>query len=200
MASTDRFPEALRSWRRQAGVSQAELDARLGRSAGTVAQFEVGRLKPPDRATCSAIAVALGVSEAEVWTIARDERLRLADPDAFADLAQEHARARLGSPLVEAEVELVNLLRVLDQERGQPEGTVARIVSAIVFSVALQAVETEGAPERLSSRLVWALARVGELPSRRLRRVLVAILRTVEAVVDASAVPGPSPEDDASGR
>ena len=181
-------------------MSQAELDARLGRSTGTVAQFEVGRLKPPDRSTCSAIAVALGVSEAEVWTIARDERLRLADPDAFADLVQEHARARLESPLGEAEVELVNLLRVLDRERGQPEGTVARTLSAIVFPVALQAVETEGAPERLASRFVWALTRVGELPSRRLRRVLVAMLRTVEAVVDASAAPGAGPEDDASGR
>jgi transcriptional regulator with XRE-family HTH domain len=76
--STDRFPQALRNWRRQAGVSQADLDTLLGRSAGTVAQFEVGRLKPPDRATCAAIAAALGVAEVEVWTIARDERLRLA--------------------------------------------------------------------------------------------------------------------------
>ncbi len=168
-------------------MSQADLDTLLGRSAGTVAQFEVGRLKPPDRATCAAIAAALGVAEVEVWTIARDERLRLADPDAFADLEQEHARARLEGPLVDHEVELVNLLRVLDREHGQAEGTVARSLSAIMFPVTLQALESEGAPERLAGRVVWALARVGELPSRRLRRVLVAMVRTIEAVVDASA-------------
>jgi transcriptional regulator with XRE-family HTH domain len=190
VSSSRRFPQALRAWRRNAGVSQADLDTALGRSPGTIAQIEVGRQKPPDKATCAAIAAALLVPAADVWRIARDERLRLADEDAFLDFKAEMAEASTNAPLDVHEADLLRLLRALDCDQDYEEGTLARVLSSILTPLVTDAAEEDGPRARLAGRVVWALMRTAALPVGRVRRLLVALIKTVEAVVNETAPSG----------
>jgi transcriptional regulator with XRE-family HTH domain len=193
MASSDPFPQALRTWRRQAGVSQAELDAALEKTPGTITQIEAGRLKPPDRATCMVLAAALGAPASDVWRLARDERLRLADAEAYADLKADLERGE--TTLLDHEEELILTLRALDRAQSAKEGTVAQDIARISGVLVACLLEKDTLRGRVPRKLVWALARTSKLPTTRLLRLLLVVIKTVEAVMNETAPsgrPGPS--------
>lgn len=183
MAPSEGFPTALRAWRGRAGVSQAELDGRIGRSAGTIAQIELGRLRPPDRAGCARIAVALGVSEREVWLAAREHRLRQFDEEIYADIVSEREQSRTPLDLDEDETDLIRQLRAIDDQSGKPRGQMAEHLADLALLVL-------GDAGPFGHQAPWALARAMEMRQPRLRRLLSAIVRVVETVVDERAPTG----------
>lgn len=188
MGATGQFPAALRAWRRQAGMSAAELDAKLGKTPGTITQIELGRLKPPDRATCNGIAAAVGAPVADVWRLARDERLRLADAEAYADLKADFERGE--TTLLDQEDELVLTLRALDRAQGAEEGTVARDIARISGVLVACLSDKDSVRRRIPGKTLWALARASKLTTTHLLRLLLAGIRIVEAVENEPAPSG----------
>ena len=176
MSKTDGFPAALRAWRARVGMSQADLDARIGRTPGRIAQIELGRLKAPDRATCARIAEALGVAPAEVWTASREDRLFRSEPEIYADIVAERA-LRAPAELTEDEWALIRILRAL--EPGEGPGVI-RPLTAITLPLL-------GDLGGLEKDVPWALAEASNLPQPRLRSLLSGIVRVVEAVVGRTA-------------
>ncbi len=186
MSSADGFPGALRAWRARVGVSQAELDRRIGRTTGTIAQTELGRLQAPDRAGCARIAEALGVPEREVWITAREDRLRRFDAEIYQDIQAEREAAKAPLTLLEDERDLIQILRAVDTGSGGPPGACVRALAdvALLVQTDVGTLETAG---------TWALARAASLPQPRLKMLLSAMVRVVETVVDeraAKAGPG----------
>lgn len=171
-----------------------ELDATLGKTPGTITQIELGRLKPPDRATCSAIAAAVGAPVADLWRLARDERLRLADAEAYADLKADLERGE--TTLLDHEEELVLTLRALDRAQSAKEGTVAQDIARISGVLVACLSDKDTLRGRAPRKLVWALARMSRLPTTRLLRLLLVVIKTVEAVINETAPSGrPDPSE-----
>lgn len=65
------FGAKLQEWREAAGLSRAELERSIDKGRNYVQRLEEGeRTELPDRATCDAIAVAIGVDPSTVWASA----------------------------------------------------------------------------------------------------------------------------------
>lgn len=87
------FGERIKAWRERAVLTQAELDAAIGKTRGYTSQLEGGHIKkPPDRTTCEGLARALGVPKSEVWRYAARERLREFDAELLSFHDDELAR------------------------------------------------------------------------------------------------------------
>jgi transcriptional regulator with XRE-family HTH domain len=93
------FAEQLRLWREAADISQREAAKRMGRSPAYVAAMETGQLPPPDKATAHALADALGLDRALVWSVAAPLRLQRVD----AELYEWHREQIAGDALRAAE-------------------------------------------------------------------------------------------------
>jgi transcriptional regulator with XRE-family HTH domain len=101
------FGKQLQEWRKEAGISQADLAAALGKTPGWVSQVERGTrpngtgkvngIAPPDKQACDVIGTALGRPDGEVWALAAPERIEAYDPDLgeFHREALANAAARL---------------------------------------------------------------------------------------------------------
>lgn len=58
----------IRELRSQAGLTQAQLAERAGRSLRTIAELETSEMANPKRETLVSIARALGVGVADLWS------------------------------------------------------------------------------------------------------------------------------------
>lgn len=120
------FGERIKAWRERAALTQAELDAAIGKTRGYTSQLEGGHIKkPPDRDTCEQIARAVGVPKLEVWRHAARDRLREFDPELLAFHEDELARGATDSrpALSEGERDLLDACRQFG--RNAPALTVA---------------------------------------------------------------------------
>jgi len=116
------FREQVRRWRRERGVTQAEMDAVIGKTGWTV-QFESGRTRPPPRDVCVGIAKALGLDLDEVWWRCAPERIEGYDPD-LLEWHEQDAQRRASTDLATPEVDLIEQLR----ERGVPPDSVHQLL------------------------------------------------------------------------
>lgn len=124
-SAPSRFSQTLQSLRLQQGLTQSQLDDKIGRKPSFVRNLEAGINRPPDLATCRQIAAALGVSARTIWDAAKDERLRALDEDLYRayvlaeridPLPGEDDAGDVEPALTEEESLLLEILRWLDTD------------------------------------------------------------------------------------
>lgn len=209
--SRGKFSELIESLRMQQGLSQLQLDQKIGRKPSFIRNLEAGINRPPDLETCRQIAASLGVSARLIWDAARDERLRALDEDLYRayvlgeriDPLPGEAEAE-AADLVRSEEEdfLLELLRWLDEDLPDPDeeplaGLVGDALLTVFAAPAAGAGEGSGRggtearqmPTALAVECVRALRKFADYaPGRQ-----AAVLRVLVAAVDA-AEPSVPPE------
>jgi DNA-binding SARP family transcriptional activator len=149
-------PDALRGWRRAAGLSQRDLAERSGLGLGTIRDLEQGRIRRPRPASLRRLAAALGVTERQL------DLVLAGHPVAAADLVPP-LRLRVLGPLTV-------------QRLGQPVPLGPDQQRAVLGLLALRA----GEPVRRSSivQAIWdvhpppSAANLVQVYVSRLRRLL----------------------------
>lgn len=184
------FPARLLAWRKKARVSQAALDAAIGHPRGYVAQIEMGRLRPPDRATCLEIGRVLGVSGPIVWDAARDERLKALDPDLYDHYTR---LAPVPSKFSDGEIGFIWTLRQMDEAVARGEfPTLAEHLDDMTIGVLIDVERGWANVSDLGLETVQALRHLQgmSVPQRRaIVRVLVAACAVAERDETGTASP-----------
>jgi len=126
-----RFGEYLKRKRKEADLTQEDLARALKVSNTYIHQLETGKIDAPTERRCRQLAAALRVPSADIWVMAKQERLkRFAQREGIETLA-ELDRARRGDEanfLSPAERALLKLYRKLDQEtRREFNGLIAML-------------------------------------------------------------------------
>ena len=205
--SRGRFSELIEALRMQQGLSQLQLDQKIGRKPSFIRNLEAGINRPPDLETCRQIAAALGVSARTIWDGARDERLRTLDEDLYRayvlkeridPLPGEAEAEEANRERSEEEDFLLELLRWLDEDVPDPDGEpLAGLVGDALLTVFTEqgggagggGTDARQTPTALAVDCVRALRRFADYaPTRQ-----AAVLRVLVAAVDA-AEPSAPPE------
>jgi transcriptional regulator with XRE-family HTH domain len=192
------FSEQLQAWRLQRGLTQAQLDVKLGRTSTFVRNLEAGVNKPPDFAMCKLIAEALGLHVRVVWDAAREQRLRAFDEDLYRHyvLGERVDELPVDSsnpderPWNSDETFLVQTLRWLDEDVPHPDGEpLAGLLEDALVTLFIAGEPGPGPAAQttaLAREAVHALQRFSELSVNK----QAALLRVFAAAV-AAAEPDP---------
>ncbi len=147
--SRSSFGGKLERWRKDAGRSQQDLEASLGKGRAWVSRLESGKVTPPDKATCTLIGQELGVPDEEVWEAAATERLQDFDPDLLEYLRQEVRKA--GETVVdEWESYVIEALRHIGFAESEPDFTECTANLLEGFAYGRPSSGTRAAPPRTS--------------------------------------------------
>jgi transcriptional regulator with XRE-family HTH domain len=115
------FGKKLFKWRSERRMKQTQLEKEVQCAGGYISKLERGNIRtPPDRTTCTRIALALGMDADQVWEAAVEERLRELDSDIYGWMLDRMKSTADHSPN-QAEVGLVEDLRALDATVQGPE-------------------------------------------------------------------------------
>lgn len=127
----NRFGEFLKRKRKEADLTQEDLARALKVSNTYIHQLETGKIDAPTERRCRQLAAVLNAAPADIWALAKQERLkRFAERVGLEPLAEldRGKRGEDGLALTPAERALLKLYRKLDPEtRREFNGLIAML-------------------------------------------------------------------------
>src|SRR4030042_1608641 len=115
----DRFGEYLRRQRKEADLTQEDLARALKVSNTYIHQLETGKIDAPTESRCRQLAAVLEVPSADIWAMAKEERLKRFAERVGIESLTDLDRSRRGEDapaMTPAERALLKLYRKLDKE------------------------------------------------------------------------------------